>query len=162
MTSTAPDVEVIERWKSTRAFVIIGSICIVAGGLVAAVTGPTDFAHGSWLAAYLVLVCGVVQIALGAGQAWLADRAPPHRSTKREAWSWNTGAALVVVGTLASLPILTSLGGMASAVALGLFLRGVRTVRSAPRGAALLYRGIAALVLVSIPVGLALAWTRHG
>lgn len=30
--------------------------CVVLGGVIAAVTGPLDLAHGSWLAAYLVLV----------------------------------------------------------------------------------------------------------
>src|SRR3546814_20131767 len=47
------------------------------------------FEHGSWLAAYLVLVGGVAQIALGGGQAWLADRVPRARTTRTEAWSWN-------------------------------------------------------------------------
>ena len=41
-------------------------ICSVAlGGLVAAVAQPLDLAHGSWLAAYLVLVGGVAQGAMG-------------------------------------------------------------------------------------------------
>lgn len=156
------DADLVERWRSARSFVVIGSICVVAGGLVAAVSGPMDFERGSWLAAYLVLVGGVTQIVLGAGQAWLADRVPSRRSTLIEAWAWNIGVAAVVIGTLASLPVLTSLGGLVSAVALGLFLAGVHTVRPGPRVAALLYRCIAAIVLVSTPVGLALAWMRHG
>jgi hypothetical protein len=159
---TLAEARLIERWRPARTFVVIGSIFVVAGGLVAAVSGPTSFERGSWLAAYLVLVGGVAQIVLGAGQAWLADRVPPDRSTRFEAWSWNAGVATVVIGTLASMPVLTSLGGLASAAALWLFLAGVRTVRPASRVVALLYRGVAAIVLVSIPVGIALAWTRHG
>ena len=162
VTTRLADAELIERWRPARAFVVIGSIFIVAGGLVAAVSGPTNFERGPWLAAYLVLVGGVAQVVLGGGQAWLAERVPPHRSTRTEAWSWNIGVVAVVIGTLASLPVLTSLGGLASAVALWLFLAGVHTVRPAPRMAALLYRSVAAIVLVSIPVGLALAWMRHG
>lgn len=157
---SAPDLA--ERWRAASTFVIIGATCIVTGGLVAAATGPMGFDHGSWLAAYLVLVGGVAQIALGGGQAWLARRVPRARSTRVEAWSWNVGAAAVVSGTLSSLPIVTSIGGLASAVALGLFVRGAREMRPGQRVAGHLYRGIATLVLLSIPVGMVLAWMRHG
>lgn len=57
--------ELAERWRAASVLVSIGSACVVAGGLVAAVTGPTDFDHRSWLSVYLVLVGGVAQIALG-------------------------------------------------------------------------------------------------
>ena len=154
--------ELTERWRAASTFVIVGAVCIVAGGLVAAVTGPTGFEQGSWLAAYLVLVGGVAQIALGGGQAWLARRVPPSRSTRIEAWSWNVGAAAVVLGTLSSLPIVTSIGGLATAAALGRFFGGAREMRPGQRTVGLLYRSIAALVLLSIPVGLVLAWMRHG
>ena len=53
---------------AARWFVAAGSSCVVVGGLVAAATGPTGFEDGSWVAAYLVLVGGVAQIALGVGQ----------------------------------------------------------------------------------------------
>jgi len=36
-----------------------GAGCVIVGGLVAAVTGPSGLEQGSWLAAYSVLVCGV-------------------------------------------------------------------------------------------------------
>ncbi len=49
--------------------VVLGALFIVLGGLVAAVTGPLDLVQGSWLAAYLVLVCGVAQFAIGTMQA---------------------------------------------------------------------------------------------
>lgn len=88
------DAELAERWRAACAFVVIGAVFVVAGGLVAAVSGPTDFEQGSWLAAYLVLVGGVAQMVLGAGQAWLAVRIPPGRSTRIEAWSWNIGLVL--------------------------------------------------------------------
>lgn len=154
--------DVADRWRAASTFVIVGAICIVSGGLVAAATGPAGFEHGSWLAAYLVLVGGVAQIALGGGQAWLADRVPRARTTRTEAWSWNLGAVLVVLGTLSSLPTLTSIGGLLSAVALGLFAGGVRRVRTGQRRLRLLYRSIAALILLSTTVGVVLAWIRHG
>ena len=53
--------EMIARWPSVRPFLLIGSLCTIAGGLVAAVTRPTGFVLGSWTAAFLVLVGGVAQ-----------------------------------------------------------------------------------------------------
>ena len=50
------------------------------GGAVAAVSDPFSFEQGSWLAAFLVLVGGVVQIALGAGQAALVGGAVEQNS----------------------------------------------------------------------------------
>ncbi|MBS7547854.1 hypothetical protein [Dietzia massiliensis] len=43
------------HWRAMREFVLVGLTAIIAGGLVAAVTGPTGFDEGSWVAAYLVL-----------------------------------------------------------------------------------------------------------
>lgn len=162
MTDNTGHAELAERWRAASVFVIVGSACVVAGGLVAAVTGPTDFEHGSWLAAYLVLVGGVAQIVLGAGQAWLARQVPPARSTRSEAWSWNIGAVAVVSGTLLSEPTLTTVGGTVLMLALVLFVAGVRRMRPSSRRVGLLYRGVVGVVLVSIPIGVVLAWTRHG
>lgn len=44
----------------TWAFTAVARTMIVAGGVVAAINSAAPFAHGSWLAAYLVLVGGVV------------------------------------------------------------------------------------------------------
>jgi hypothetical protein len=141
----------------------VGAACVVAGGLVAAITRPTGFDLGSWLAAFLVLVGGVAPIVLGTGQAWLAAEAPPPGRVRAEATTWYLGVAATVGGTLAGAPVVTTLGGLASAAALVLFLRGVARPGPGRRGAALvLYRAVAAVVLVSTPVGLALAWLRHG
>ena len=48
--------------------------------------------HGSWLAAFLVLVAGVAQIALAVGQAMLAPRPPSSRTLVTELIAWNEGA----------------------------------------------------------------------
>jgi hypothetical protein len=154
--------DLIARWPAVRPFLVIGSVCTIAGGVVAAVTRPTGFELGSWLAAYLVLVGGVAQIALGVGQAWLADEPPRQTEVRAEVATWNLGVVATVVGSLVPAPIVTTLGGIASVLALGLFLAGVRKAGSASRWARILYRGVAAIVLTSIPVGLALAWIRHG
>jgi hypothetical protein len=146
-----------------RAFVILGVVSIVVGGLVAALARPTDFAEGSWLAAYLVLVGGVAQIALGTGQAGIARRPPSPRRLAVELTAWNVGLFGVVLGTLGPFVIVTMAGGLATTVALAGFLGGVRRSGTAlPVLVARLYRGLAALVLVSTPIGMAIAWSRHG
>lgn len=83
-------------------------------------------------------------------------------SARPEAWAWNLGTLAVIVGTLAAVPTLTTLGALLTAGALGLFLRGAGGGARSPRAALLLYRGVGAIVLASIPVGLSLAWVRHG
>ena len=154
--------ELAQRWPAVRPFAVAGSVCIVAGGLVAAVTRPTDFDAGSWVAAYLVLVGGVAQIALGAGQGWLA-RVPPGGSAVRgEAVTWNLAVILTIWGTLAELPALTTGGAVLSTASLALFLAGTRATRPTAPLVRAAYRGVVAIILVSAPVGVALAWIRHG
>jgi hypothetical protein len=145
-----------------RPFVVSGVACTIAGGLVAAVTRPLDLGLGSWLAAFLVLVGGVAQTALGVGQAWLGDELPSRRVRHVELACWTAGMAATMAGSLADRPLLTSLGGLALAAALVLFLAATGSSRSGPRWATLSYRGVLLLVLLSTPVGLVLAWVRHG
>lgn len=156
-----PVYEVIARWPSLRPLLIIGSLCIIAGGLVAAVTRPTGFVLGSWTAAFLVLVGGVAQIALGAGQAWLADRPPPARRVRAEVACWNLGVIGTIVGTLTGTPIVTTVAGFALVPALTLFIATTTPPTSVRRSGRVTYRALAGIVLVSIPIGLGLAWSRH-
>jgi len=44
------------RSAAMLPFGIVGVVCVVAGGLVAAATAPAPTEHGGWAAAYLVLV----------------------------------------------------------------------------------------------------------
>jgi hypothetical protein len=150
----------IAGYQSAVPSVVVGAACVVAGGLVAAVTRPAGWEHGSWIAAFLVLVAGVAQISLGVGQAWFAG--PLRRSSvAAEAVAWNVGAAATIVGTLAAQPVVTTAGGLALAAALVLYLAGVREARG-NRWALSLYRSVAAIVLISVPIGTGLAWIRHG
>jgi hypothetical protein len=136
-------------------FLVIGTACVIAGGLVAAATAPNPSQHGSWAAAYLVLVAGVAQIGLGAGQAMFGGRTSP-RTVLAEIAGWNLGNAAVLAGTLAGVGLVVDLGGAALLVV----LRGALTGGAAPSGRARwLLRGYCALLLVlivSIPVGLVL------
>ncbi len=133
---------------------------MIAGGFVAAVTAHAPSENATWTAAYLVLVAGVAQIVLGAGQAWLADRLPSSRWLVGELAAWNLGNGAVIAGTVSGLTPVVDVGGALLILALVLLLAAVR---GAGRTGWLLavYRGVAAIVLVSIPVGLMLAELRH-
>lgn len=152
----------VARWPVVRPFLAVGAASIVAGGITAAVTRPTGFALGSWVAAYLVLVAGVAQIALAVGQARLARDAPGRAEVRIELVAWNVAVVATIVGTLVGAPVVTTLGGVALVVALLRFLAGVRTAGASSNLSLVLYRLVLTIVLVSTPVGLALAWVRHG
>jgi len=147
------------RLRSGDAFTVIGGACIVAGGLVAAVTEPLHLPHGSWSAAYLVLVGGVAQIALGASQRALAGRETCASVVVTELALWNLGSALVIAGTVARTPVIVDAGGVALVVALGVMARTVRG-GAGPQWALWAYRGTLAVLLTSIPIGLVLAHLR--
>jgi len=145
-------------------FLVIGTACVIAGGLVAAATAPTPSEHGSWAAAYLVLVAGVAQVGLGAGQAMSGGRTS-RRAVLAELTGWNLGNAAVLAGTLAGVGFIVDLGGAALLVVLALLLRSALTAGGAPpgRGRWLLrsYCALLALLIVSIPVGLVLERVQH-
>lgn len=143
--------------KLATAFPIIGVGCVIAGGLTAAVTAHTPSEHATWAAAYLVLVAGVAQVALGAGQARLADQQPSSVWLIGELATWNLGNALVIAGTVAGLTPLVDIGGLLLVVALALF---ASVGRRQTHRLLVLYRAVIAVVLVSIPVGLVIANVR--
>lgn len=153
---------IVARWSAILPFVVVGSVLTIVGGLVAAVTRPTDFGSGPWLAAYLVLVGGVAQIGLGAGQALLGDSTPSRGIVRVEATSWSVGLLGVVVGTLVPSPLVTTLGSAATALALALFLRNARASGRPCSWARGMFLALAVTLLVSMPIGVVLAWTRHG
>lgn len=138
-------------------FAVVGTACVIAGGLVAAATAPAPSEHGSWAAAYLVLVAGVTQVALGVGQALLAHVPPPLRVVLGEFVAWNAGNAAVLAGTLAGVVPVVDAGGILLVVALVLWASGVRGAGPHSRWGLRLYRMLVGLMLVSIPVGLFLA-----
>lgn len=142
------------------AFFIIGGCCIIAGGLVAAVTGPLALTSGSWVAAYLVLVCGVAQCAFGVAQRAFAR----HPLTPRTFWvelaCWNVGSAAVITGTLVRQPIVVDIGGALLVVALVLLMRAVSPSPTPRRALLWIYRALIIVLLVSIPIGLTLATIR--
>lgn len=148
-------------WRSGIGFVGVGAASIIAGGLVAAVTRPTGFEEGAWVAAFLVLVGGVAQILAGAGQAGLVVEAPSRQTLAIELVTWNVGCAATILGTLLANPAVTSLGGVVLIASLAVFLGAVLGPKARPGPLRTAYVVVVAFVLISTPVGLALAWLRH-
>ncbi len=135
---------------------VVGVVGVVAGGLLSAATAPSPTRHAAWAVAYLVLVVGVAQLCLGAGQAILAERPPRWSVTIAELVFFNVGNAGVLIGTVLETPWLVDIGGVGLIVALVYFMLGVRGA-TGPRWLRYLYRFVIAVLLVSIPVGLVLA-----
>lgn len=98
--------------------------------LAGAVAGVLDAAgalgwYGHWLALHLVLLGGVSQLILGAGQffstAFLATDPPGRGMVRAQLAAWGAGTLLVAVGIPTGRSALTDLGGFAVIVGLGLF-----------------------------------------
>ncbi|WP_349897465.1 hypothetical protein [Parafrigoribacterium soli] len=138
---------------------LLGVVAIIGGGLLSAVTASVTNRQLAWLVAYLVLVVGIAQIGLGAGQAWLARRSPAASTMWGQFVLFLLGNAGVAIGTMLAIPVLVDVGGALLVAALALFLAAV--VRSS-RGGWLrwLYLALVATLLVSIPIGLLLAQLR--
>ena len=149
------------RWKATLPLLAAGGVSIGAGGLVAAVTGPTHWDNGSWVAAFLVLVAGVAQIGVAAGQAQLAPIAATTAFTAAECASWNAGCMTILAGTLLSSPVAVSIGSALLVAALGMSAFAIRGSGCQPRLLLWLYRALLIVLVVSIPIGIALSWARH-
>jgi hypothetical protein len=143
--------------RSTSAFLASSGVLIVAGGAVAAVNSAAPFGHGSWLAAYLVLVGGVSQVVLGAGRLALHAPRPTPALLRTQLALWNLGSLAVPAGVLADAPTLVTVGSVALLWALALFAAGASGVRREVRVRAVVYLAIVVGLAASVVVGSALA-----
>lgn len=141
-------------------FRVLGTGWVVSGGLVAAVTGPLHLEHGSWVAAFSVLVAGVAQYAFGAAQSALAPQRSSRGTVLAELVSWNAGSAVVIGGTIKRMPFVVDAGGLLLVVALALLIRTVSAKGAGPAWALWTYRTLLVVILISIPIGLTLAHLR--
>lgn len=115
-------VSVRRAWPFWTAAVL----AIVGGGLISGVLAHAPSRPVMWLVAYLVLVVGVAQVALAAGQIWLAA-SPASRVLLVSEWAlFNAASVLVIAGTLLGNGAWVNIGALLLAAALALFLRGVR------------------------------------
>lgn len=149
-----------ESVRSAAPFVVIGVVAVVVGGLVAAVTAPAGWTHGSWAAAYLVLVTGVAQVGLGAAQAAAVVTPPVGVRRSIELVGWNVGSALVILGTLLTSPPVVVVGSALLVVALVAFALVVREPAAGPPWVRIALLLLALVLLVSIPVGVVLSVLR--
>ena len=155
-----------------RFMTAVGGACIVLGGLVAAATDPLNLSKGSWLAAYLVLVGGVAQWAMGVMQAPAGTRRVTATWEWVQAAAWNLGNVGVVVGSLSGTPGLVDAAAVPLLIALGVALRAAwLEPKPASRGrrpqrAAVAesfrwgYRIMLIILVVSVPIGMLLAHLR--
>lgn len=138
-------------------FFLVGSACIVVGGLVAAVTTPLGLAKGSWSAAYLVLVCGVAQCLFGVARSKLAQAPLTRMGFLTEFSCWNLGNAAVIVGTVLNAPAVLDCGGALLIVVLLMQISHLRHAKPGMSWALRLYGTVIGMLLLSIPIGLILA-----
>lgn len=146
--------------------IAIGVCCVVLGGLVAAMTDPLDLARGSWLAAYLVLVAGVAQCAMGQARSQGPNAAQALLWGWAHIVAWNVGNAVVIGGTFVGVPLVVDLGSMLLVTALAIALHAARpgtnsVARSiagrAPSLSGWAYRVLLLVLIVSVPVGMTFA-----
>lgn len=159
---THPGTGRTDRAGIARVAYALGVCSVIAGGLVAAVTGPLDLARGSWLAAYLVLVCGVAQAILAAAQPALSTTPMPPRVWLVQLVCWNVGNGLVVAGVLLDAAAVVTVGAAPLLVTLGLAIRAVRRPPRPLPIATVGYLAVLAVLIVSVPVGLVLTHVRGG
>lgn len=147
--------------SASPPFRIFGTAWIIGGGLTAAMTGPLRLEHGSWAAAFAVLIAGVAQYAIGVAQSALVA-GTPRRVVVGELVAWNAGCVAVIAGTLATMPLIVDGGGVLLVVALALMVATVRGRTAGPTWAVWLYRILLVVIVVSIPIGLVIAHLRAG
>lgn len=143
-------------------FLTLSVLAIVAGGLLSAFSARQPTRRASWASAYLVLVVGVIQY--GIVVAWQHLHHPQTTLMILALCAYNLGSALVVTGTVlkARLPfyrMLVNSGGTAIGLSMALLLIAVRKAPASWTLAGLVV--LAAIILVSMPIGLTLSAKRH-
>lgn len=134
-------------------FLALGTAAIVFGGLFSAATARSATYHSAWFVAYLVLIVGLAQVALGVGQWWLATKPLGPAIVVTELVLFNLGNAGVIVGTLLTTSFWVDAGSALLVLALALF--GWKVLSPRRRGVALWgYWALLALLLVSVAVGI--------
>ena len=143
--------------------VFVGWVCVVLGGLVAAVTGPLGLDRGSWLAAYLVLVCGVGTAAIGTMQSGPGSASVSSSMARFQLACWVIGNVAVIGGTLGAVGAILDIGAALLVAALVIAL--LRTAGSGPatalgpwpRSLLWAYRCLLVVLIGSAPIGVVLA-----
>lgn len=152
-----------ERWALTiewdRAWpcAAVAVASTIAGGLVAAAAAVAPSERASWTAAYLVLVCGVAQLALALGRVTLT-RPGSWRLARGQFVLWNAGNALVIVGVLVTRSGVVTIGSALLVGALLLFAWATRHGQVRRSWLLRAYRVLLGFLLVSVAAGTILAY----
>lgn len=142
--------------QAERPFAWVGIAAIVVAGVVGAAMARRHSQQLVWAMAYLNLVVGLGQWALGAGQLRLVER-PPARTTVWAQWLLlNVGHAGVIAGTLFRSFAVVAVATVPYLLAMAWFAWRVRAGRA---GTLLLgYRVLVALLSLSALTGVGLMW----
>ena len=120
--------------------------------------GPLNLYKGSWLAAYLVLVCGVAQAAMGRAQEVLPVRDVPPAVWQLQFFGWNVGNVLVIAGSLRQTLLPVYVGSL---LLLGVIIMAAWVLHGGvTRVWGGLYGALLVTLAVSVPTGLVLAYLR--
>lgn len=109
-----------------RPFLTVAALAILAGGLVAAAVAHAPTQPMVWMVAYLVLVVGLVQVALGLGQTLLPRTMPSTGFRVGECVLFNVGNVGVIAGTLLLSPMWVAVGTVVFIASLVMFWVGLR------------------------------------
>ncbi|WP_372697502.1 hypothetical protein [Arthrobacter sp. JSM 101049] len=148
--------------RAATPFIVIGSLGVLAGGLLSAISAASPSYLASWAVAYLVLVVGAAQLVLGLGQDRLAAGEVAPGVISAELLAFNLANIAVLAGSLFAVVALTWLGAALIIVSMALFIWAVRGSTSEHRGLLWLYRVVVVVLLVSAPIGIVLAHSRMG
>ncbi|WP_437582679.1 hypothetical protein ACSAGD_10475 [Paramicrobacterium sp. CJ85] len=161
MTSAPRRGDAVALRRTGVPFLVAGIVSIIIGGVVAAVTSPLSLEHGSWAAAFLVLVSGVALAALGVAQSALVADVGTGR-IGAELATWLVGSLAVLGGTLLSSPLIVDVGGILLLISAVIFIATVRRSPGSSTAAVWTFRIVLLIIVVSIPIGLIMSHLRHG
>ncbi len=103
----------------------------------------------------------LAQITLDGSQIALVDTPPSAVVVWAEAALWNGGVAMTVIGTYREQPLITTLAAVPTIAAIVLFV-AAGSGRHRHRRLQVVHRTFAMMIAVSVPIGVRLAWSRHG
>lgn len=143
----------------TAPFKVCAWTAIVVAGGIAAASAHAPQRHIIWLVAYLVLIVGAAQYALGHGQLVLSDKKPALSTIWAQWAALNLGQLGIITGTLMSRFGLVAAASLIYMLTVAWF--GWR-VRHAERSLLLLaWRAMVIVLLAAALVGLALSAIRR-
>lgn len=147
------------RLSAATPFLMAAALAVVGAGIVAAAVAHAPSQPLVWMIAYLVLVVGVAQAALGGAQAWLSLSPPSRTFCATQFILFNAGNVGVIGGTLGSSWPVVLAGTLLFTVALAMFLYSSWRARSG--WLSQLHRLLVLVLFGGATIGLVLSAARH-